>query len=99
LRFENPTREKAFQRLLLSGLLSRYPKVREYTGQQLYGTLQVSDIIPDEQLDDIFEILANTTWIEKADVLKPVVDNLFQLLNVQKPIAVQKTSDTSQQQL
>ncbi|KAL9650532.1 hypothetical protein ABK040_004751 [Willaertia magna] len=88
IKFNNPTREKTFQRLFTSCLSSRFPKVREYTGNQLYGALQViGDIMfTDEILDKVLEILCSTTWTEPATTLKTAVDNLYDITSIPKPV-------------
>ena len=99
LRFENPAREKALQRLFISGLASRFPKVRDYASQQLLGALQVADIIQDDDLmDEILDILANTEWLETIDAVKLQVDQLYTLLQVPKPVFIKRETAVVQPQ-
>jgi len=95
LRFEDPTRMKSIQRLFTSGLMSRYPKVREYAGQQIYGTLQIADFLDEEVMDEVFDILSSTNWTNKLDDIITKVDELYNLLGVQKIVLVKKSMNVN----
>jgi len=87
IKFASPTKEKAFQRLFNSCLLSKFPKVRDYTANQLYGTLQVCGdlVMTDEQLDVVLETLCSTQWLEPVANVKPSVDKLYDVTGIPKP--------------
>ncbi len=96
IKFQNPTREKSFQRLFTTCLLSKFPKVREYTANQLYGALQVCGdmVMTDEQLDSVLDVLCGTPWLDGAAIVKPAVEKLYEVTGFPKP----KTALPPQQQ-
>ena len=100
IKYSNPTREKAFQRLFTSCLLSKFPKVREYAANQLYGALQVCGdmVMTDEQLDAVLDILCGTPWLEGAAIVKPSVEKLYEITGFPKPRVAQPANTTPKPQ-
>ncbi|KAG2373557.1 hypothetical protein C9374_012020 [Naegleria lovaniensis] len=97
IKFENPTKEKAFQRLFHTCLMSKFPKVREYTANQLYGALQVcGDTVMsnDEALDMALDVLCSTQWLEGIAVVKPAVEKLYEVTQIPKPKTATTASTT-----
>jgi hypothetical protein len=85
LKFEEPTRSEAMT-LVMSNLMSIYPKVREYTSTQLYSALQVfgDEILGDFDLVDKFlDLLSTTNYSSRTSELKPIVTELCSLANVE----------------
>jgi hypothetical protein len=78
--------ESSAMGLILGLLMSPYPKVREYTSQQLYSTLQIFDDILGDDLeltDKFFDVLSNTNWALRTVELRPIVQDLCDSVNTE----------------
>lgn len=70
-------------------LCHRQTYVRRSTSTKLYESLLVygdNCTIPLENLDEIMNLLSSTNWEEPVDVIKPVRNNLCNLMGIRVPV-------------
>eukprot|EP01083_Nonionella_stella_P092354 258519_1 len=86
-------RSGAFQ-ALLSMLGYPYPKVRSVTAERLYSQLLTfDDIFPEDKMDEILEILVETSWTSRVSEVRPVRDRLYDLIGLKKPEKSRKSNE------
>ncbi|XP_006812079.1 tubulin-specific chaperone D-like [Saccoglossus kowalevskii] len=84
--FSGVVRAKSLSQLMLF-LCHKYPKVRKTTANKLYESLLTYDEIVDpEKLDDVLTILSETQWDEPVRDIRPIRNNLCDLMEIKKPI-------------
>lgn len=85
--------EKALVQLSIL-LCHRQPYVRRSTSTKLYESLLIngdnSNIAP-EKLDEVMGLLSTTNWEEPVITLKPVRNELCNLMGIRTPVPVNKT--------
>ncbi|GAB1602849.1 tubulin-specific chaperone D-like [Argonauta hians] len=80
-------------------LCHRYPKVRLSTASELYDTLLLYDsILPEEHADECMRLIGETKWDQTAKIIRPVRDQLWELMGV-PPLVSQGTSSVSSSSL
>lgn len=74
-------------------LCHRQPYVRRSTAAKLYESLLVtgdSSCIPPDNLNDVMQIVSETNWESPVDEIRPIRNNLCQLMGVRVPTVVKK---------
>ncbi|KAL8610270.1 hypothetical protein ACOMHN_062002 [Nucella lapillus] len=90
LQFSGPVRTKALTHLCIF-LCHRYPRVRKTTANKLYeAVLTYDEVAPPEALDEILTALSETKWDEDVEALRPVRNNLCDLLGIAQPVTTKK---------
>ncbi|XP_064631800.1 tubulin-specific chaperone D-like isoform X2 [Lineus longissimus] len=85
LQFAGQTRQKASIQLMIF-LCHKYPRVRKTTANKLYeAVVTFDDIIADEHLDEVMTILSDTLWDNPVEELRPIRNQLCDLIGVPKP--------------
>ncbi|KAK3089885.1 hypothetical protein FSP39_007355 [Pinctada imbricata] len=86
LQFSGPTRKKCLQQLSIM-LCHRYPRIRKATANKLYEALVTyDDVIPEEKFDDVFTVLSETNWDDDVATVRPIRNDLCDLMEVPKPV-------------
>jgi len=75
-------------------LCHRFPRVRAVTAEQMYEAILVAqedDGFPDANLDEVLGLLSETNWTDDVvDSIRPVRNEICDMLQIPKPKAVQK---------
>jgi len=74
-------------------LCHRQPYVRRSTAAKLYESLLVtgdSSCIPPDNLNHVMQIVSETNWESPVDEIRPIRNNLCQLMGVRVPTVVKK---------
>ena len=69
-------------------LCHRFPRVRKATAEKLYEALLTfteRDIVPEDQLDNVMELLSETKWESGVAELRPVRNKICELAGVPVP--------------
>merc|ERR1719266_2294146 len=69
-------------------LCHRFPRVRKATAEKLYEALLTfteRDIVPEDQLDNVMELLSETKWDSGVAELRPVRNKICELAGVPVP--------------
>ena len=69
-------------------LCHRFPRVRKATAEKLYEALLTfteRDIVPEDQLDNVMELLSETKWDNGVAELRPVRNKICELAGVPVP--------------
>jgi len=77
-------------------LCHKFPRVRKSTAEKMYeAILTFSDnkIIPDENVENVMEILSDTQWDQPVSSLRPTRNNLCELADVPAPAILKKTTE------
>lgn len=84
--FEEPVRKKAF-RLAFSLLINRFPKVRILTSEQIISLVQTyaEDIMDEMLIDEVLELLIETSWGESFEIEKESVNKLISMIDIIEP--------------
>lgn len=75
-------------------LCHRQSYIRRSTSSKLYESLLVygdGSVIPEENLDEIMNLLSSTNWDDPVPVVKPIRNTLCELMNIRVPIPKRKT--------
>ncbi|XP_060071725.1 tubulin-specific chaperone D-like [Ylistrum balloti] len=97
LQFSTEVKKKAlFQLLVLMG--HKYPRIRKATANKLYEALVTyDDVAPEEGLDEAMSVISETSWDnDNINEVRPIRNQLCDLLDVPKPKVVVKTDATKQ---
>ena len=71
----------------------RFPRVRRVAANKLYEALLTfsdKDIVPFDKLDEINDVLTDTNWEAGIETLRPIRNNLCEMMGVQAPTVVKK---------
>lgn len=74
-------------------LCHRQSYVRRSTSTRLYESLLVygdTSIIPIDNLDDVMNLLSSTDWEETVEQIKPLRNELCNLMGIRVPVAKKK---------
>ncbi|XP_017771538.1 PREDICTED: tubulin-specific chaperone D [Nicrophorus vespilloides] len=74
-------------------LCHRQPYVRRSTSTKLFESILVygdNSIIPEENLDEISQLLSTTNWEEPVEVVRPLRNKLCALMGTRVPVAKKK---------
>ena len=74
-------------------LCHRFPRVRRVAANKLYEALLTysdKDIVPFDSLDQINDILTDTNWESAIENLRPIRNNLCDLMDVKAPAVLKK---------
>lgn len=90
LQFSEDVRNKSMVQLMIF-LCHAYPIVRKNTANKLYESIVTyDDIIQEEALDEVTSLLTETQWDQPIDVVRPIRNQLCDLLGVPKPTLITK---------
>ncbi|KAG0343822.1 hypothetical protein BG004_004976 [Podila humilis] len=70
---------------LLRLLVHSFPKIRRATADAMYLMLNSSADEPNEDMEQVGELLMNTDWNKPAPQVGPVRDKMYPLLGLEKP--------------
>ncbi|XP_050391441.1 tubulin-specific chaperone D [Patella vulgata] len=94
LPFQEARKKVLFQ--LMVFLCHRYPRVRKTTANKLYeALLMYDDVISDEIIEEVQTTLCDTDWDLPVDQLRPIRNNLCDLMGVNIPVIKGQTAGTS----
>lgn len=74
-------------------LCHKFPRIRKVTSNKLFEALLTysdKEIIPEENLDEVNTILSDTDWDQSLETLRPIRNNLCELMNVPAPTIIKK---------
>jgi len=74
-------------------LCHKFPRIRKATANKLFEALLTysdKEIVPEENKAEIDKILADTNWDESVENLRPVRNNLCELMKVPAPAIIKK---------
>ncbi|XP_071813950.1 tubulin-specific chaperone D-like [Apostichopus japonicus] len=92
IQFEGNIRRKCLSQLFLF-LCHRYPKIRKTAANKLYEALLVyDDIFPEENSETVQELLTETNWQDSISAVRPIRNQLCDLVGIPKPIVKTKQS-------
>eukprot|EP00003_Mantamonas_plastica_P033875 TRINITY_DN997_c0_g1_i3.p1 TRINITY_DN997_c0_g1~~TRINITY_DN997_c0_g1_i3.p1 ORF type:complete len:547 (-),score=176.90 TRINITY_DN997_c0_g1_i3:804-2273(-) len=82
---EDPARTNALKTLLsLVGM--KYPRVRKLVAEQMYESLLINDdCMEEEVIEQVMDVLSETDWDGKQDVVKAARMQLYDLLAIEPP--------------
>lgn len=85
LKFDEPVRSAAFSGIIDYFLVSKYPKVRTSTSEQVFSFIQLygEDLFPEQQFTELLGVIQTTPWHATTTVLKPHVQQLRKVLHLQ----------------
>lgn len=93
LQFPGKPCQRALMHLAVL-LCHKYPRVRKTTANKLYeAVLTYDDVASPDSLDDIMTILSETKWDEALEGLRPLRNNLCDLLGINRPVPLKKKTD------
>ncbi|KAK4882052.1 hypothetical protein RN001_005371 [Aquatica leii] len=70
--------------------------LRKSTASRLFESLLVygeGSVIPEDNLDEVMNILSSTNWDDSVDLVKPVRNGLCNLMNIRVPVPKKKLVD------
>ncbi|XP_077980737.1 tubulin-specific chaperone D-like [Glandiceps talaboti] len=86
LQFTGFIRKKALFQLIVF-LCHKYPKIRKTTANKFYESiLTYDDIVDVEKLDEVLIILSETQWDEAVKDVRPIRNNLCDLMGISRPV-------------
>ena len=74
-------------------LCHKFPRIRKITASKLFEALLTfadREIVPEENLDDVNTILSDTDWDQDIATLRPIRNNLCDLLKIPAPAILKK---------
>ncbi len=92
LQSENATAKSKCLVQLSIFLCHKFPRIRKVTAAKLFETLLLYDaVIPDEaKRDEVNTLLSDTNWDLAVEELRPIRNDLCDLLGVQPPALIKK---------
>jgi hypothetical protein len=88
LQFSDEVRKKSLSQLMIF-LCHAYPIVRKNTANKLYESIVTYDsVVDDGVLDQVTALLMETLWDDPIDVVRPMRNQLCELLGIAKPTVV-----------
>ncbi|CAH8437222.1 unnamed protein product [Dicrocoelium dendriticum] len=92
LQFEGPIRKQTIHYLFIL-LGHRYPIVRKSSATKLYECLSVYELAEPDAMEKALNLLIETIWESELDVVRPIRNELCELLRCPVPTQIQsKTS-------
>jgi len=92
---DNNTVKKCLVQLSIF-LCHKFPRVRKSTAEKMYEallTFSENDIIPDENLEEVMELLSDTQWDDSVEKLRLIRNKICELAGVPAPTVLKKTAD------
>ncbi|XP_022110714.1 tubulin-specific chaperone D-like isoform X2 [Acanthaster planci] len=84
--FPGVTRRKCLFQVLMF-LCHKYPKVRKTSAEKLYEMLLMyDDVVPEDSQEEILTILSETKWDESVLTVRPIRNQLCDLMNIPRPV-------------
>jgi len=77
-------------------LCHKFPRIRKTTADKMYEALLTyadREIVPEEQLDEVMELLSDTRWDGSVEELKPIRNKICGLMNVSVPMQLKKAAE------
>jgi hypothetical protein len=92
LQFSDEVKKASLTQLMLL-MGQTYPIVRKMSASKLYeASITYTDIVPDKAIDEVTTLLVETLWDEPLEVVRPIRNQLCDLLHVKQPVLLKKSS-------
>jgi hypothetical protein len=92
VQFDGEVRKRALSQLMIF-LCHAYPVVRKASANKLYESVVMYDgVVDDKALDQLTVLLTETLWDQPLAVVRPIRNELCDLLKVPQPVIVVKST-------